>query len=177
MYAQKWILWGIPIIVIISSLTHYIYEWSGLSPIVVFFAPVNESVWEHLKMPYLPTLLWWTIGYIFLVKGTSISGSQWFGSCLPAIAACPLFVAAFYYLYTGATGIHSLTMDILSMVLGIVTVQLLATHLFKYGKFKPLWFPLSITIFIIIAAIFVILTYFPPHLPLFLNPHTGEYGI
>ena len=34
---------------------HFAYDWC-LSPLVGLFAPVNESVWEHLKLLFWPFL-------------------------------------------------------------------------------------------------------------------------
>ena len=39
------------------TLLHFVYEWSGSAVIVGLFAPVNESVWEHIKLLFFPGLL------------------------------------------------------------------------------------------------------------------------
>ena len=38
----------------LGTLNHFLYFLSGQSPIVALFCPVNESVWEHLKLLYFP---------------------------------------------------------------------------------------------------------------------------
>lgn len=40
-----------------GTLLHFVYEWSGSAVIVGLFAPVNESVWEHIKLLFFPGLL------------------------------------------------------------------------------------------------------------------------
>ena len=40
----------------LGTLMHYVYEWSGKNLFVGLFAPVNESVWEHLKLLVIPLL-------------------------------------------------------------------------------------------------------------------------
>ena len=40
----------------LGTLNHFLYFLSGQSPIVALFCPVNESVWEHLKLLYFPFL-------------------------------------------------------------------------------------------------------------------------
>ncbi len=54
------LLWqsaGIVAIVVSGALLHFAYEWSGRWLPLASLAPVNESVWEHLKMAYWPLLV------------------------------------------------------------------------------------------------------------------------
>ena len=48
---------GILFTVLLGSLSHFFYEWSGNFFLVGLFSPVNESVWEHLKLLFFPALL------------------------------------------------------------------------------------------------------------------------
>ncbi len=66
--AHKWILLGIPVLILLGFPMHYIYQWSCNSPIVGAIAPVNESIWEHLKLTFWPMLLWWLAGKFALQK-------------------------------------------------------------------------------------------------------------
>ena len=45
---------GILFTIILGSLSHFFYGWSGNFFLVGFFSPVNESVWEHLKLLFFP---------------------------------------------------------------------------------------------------------------------------
>ena len=46
---KKYMLYGVIAIVLISSLSHFLYGFSGNIKIVGIFTPINESIWEHLK--------------------------------------------------------------------------------------------------------------------------------
>jgi hypothetical protein len=175
--AQHWILVGIPVLFIVGFFMHNIYEWSGNSTIVGIFVPVNESVWEHLKLTLWPMLIWWITGYIILGKNNKISASQWFTSCTIAELVCPLVVLCVYYTYTGAFGIESLILDIFSMFLGIAVAQGLALHLYKYARFGLYCLYISVAILILLAVTFTVFTFAPPHIPLFKDSVTGKYGI
>lgn len=48
---------GILFTMILGSLSHFFYGWSGDFFLVGLFSPVNESVWEHLKLLFFPALL------------------------------------------------------------------------------------------------------------------------
>ncbi len=175
--ARYWILSGIPVLFIVGFLMHNIFEWSGNSTIAGIFAPVNESVWEHLKLTFWPMLIWWTTGYIILGKNNKISANQWFTSCTVAGLLCPLAVLCFYYTYTGALGIESLILDIFSLLLGVAVAQGVALHAYKYARFSQYCLYISAAILILLAVTFTVFTFAPPHIPLFKNSVTGKYGI
>lgn len=165
-----WILAGIPVISVIGSIMHFVYEWSGGLAFIGVIAPVNESVWEHLKLLFWPVLIWWTAGYLSMKKKADLSASQWFCSVTTGLYAGPLFIAAFYYFYTEAFGIHSLCLDILSFILGVAVAQLLSLHVYRYAKTsKPAPVCAGIAI-ILFGAAFIIFTFYPPEIPLFLDP-------
>ena len=44
---------GILCVSILGTLLHFTYRWSGRNPLI---APVNESVWEHMKLLFFPML-------------------------------------------------------------------------------------------------------------------------
>lgn len=173
-----WILWGIPILFIIGTIMHFVYEWSGNSVVVGIFAPINESLWEHLKMVFWPMLIWWFIGYCILITTSStISTVKWFISCAIAELASPIVILFFYFTYTSALGIESLILDVFSLFLGIAVGQGLALHVYKYAKPSRFYLYIAIIILILLAITFTLFTFSPPHTPLFMDSPTGTYGI
>jgi hypothetical protein len=54
--------------IITGTLLHFVYEWSGESLFVGIFSPINESVWEHLKLLFFPMSVWILIGYFIFGK-------------------------------------------------------------------------------------------------------------
>jgi hypothetical protein len=164
---RKSFFFGILFIGILGVPVHYLYELSGNSPIVAFFAPVNESVWEHLKLSLLPTVIWWTLTYIILKRKSQIIFSSWFFSFVTAFLACTLIIVSFYYSYTGAFGIHSTALDIFSYYLGVSLSQLIAMHIYIHARINSFLFYLSALIFAILMIAFIIFTFDPPQLPIF----------
>lgn len=175
--AAKWILWGIPFICLTGSVMHFVYDWSGKLPAVGSFAPVNESIWEHLKLTLFPTLIWWLAGYFICSKNTHIPFRQWFLSYTVSMLVCPLFIVTFYYTYTGSLGIHLLSLDIASMFIGVIIAQFTALHVYRHAKTGTVLFVIAIAVFITVMAAFIIFTFNAPHIPAFLNPKNGKYGI
>ena len=52
-------------IFLISFLSHNLYKWIPNNLIAIFF-PVNESIWEHLKMAFTSTMIYSVIEYFIL---------------------------------------------------------------------------------------------------------------
>lgn len=175
--ARNWMLAGIPVLFTAGFFMHFIYEWSGNSAAAGIFTPVNESVWEHLKLTFWPMLIWWIAGYTAFGKKNNISQNQWFSSCTAAELICPLTVVCFYYTYTGAFGIEWLLLDIFSLLAGLAAAQGLALHIYKYTRLPWCCLYISAAILVLLAAAFAVFTFAPPHLPLFLDSATGKYGI
>ena len=62
---------GTIFIVILGSALHFTYELSGKLAIVAAFLAVNESVWEHLKLAFWPSLIWLLLEYLPVKKLTN----------------------------------------------------------------------------------------------------------
>lgn len=43
---------------VLGTLSHFFYDWSGRNPLAALISPVNESIWEHMKLLFFPSLLW-----------------------------------------------------------------------------------------------------------------------
>jgi len=171
---KLWIIIGIPIIFLFGLLMHFAYDWSGHSTVVGIFTPVNESIWEHLKLSVYPTFLWWIIG-LFILNNVPLY--RWFSCCLSSVITSPIIITSFYYTYTGALGIHSLFLDIFSLFLGLLIAQCFALHLYNRAKLNKFDFYISILTSILIVLTFTLFTFSPPKLPIFMDPITQEYGI
>ncbi len=174
---KNWVLFGIPVAFIIGGFTHFAFELSGGNTFVGIFSPVNESVWEHLKMSFWTLLIWWVIGYFLLSRGGCISAAKWFSACAAALYIAPIFITIVYYLYTGALGVRYPIVDILLLLVGIAVAQISAYRIFKCArshKSRLFW---SLLLIAILAAAFVVFTFSPPQIPLFMDMRTGSFGI
>lgn len=57
---------GIGFVLVLGTLSHFFFDWSGENRLVGIFAAVNESTWEHLKLLFFPALLFWVLEWILL---------------------------------------------------------------------------------------------------------------
>ena len=172
---EKNILKASPILFLIGSLMHFLYDLSGKNIFVGLISAVNESVWEHSKMVLWPIICWWTIYYIKNNKKDRIDRNKWFTAGLVALLVSLITIPMIYYFYTGVFGVEILIVDISILFLAVLFGQLLGLHVYKYSKGVNA--SISIRIFIILILIFAIFTLYPPHSPLFKDGSTGQYGI
>ena len=52
--------------IILGTLLHFTYEWSGNNAFVGAFSSINESTWEHLKLAFYPMLITSIIRLFFI---------------------------------------------------------------------------------------------------------------
>ncbi|MCM8709430.1 DUF6512 family protein [Clostridium sp. SYSU_GA19001] len=172
---EKWILTGIPVLFIVGSFMHFLYDFTSKNVIIGIIAPVNESVWEHLKMILLPVILWWTIYYLAVGGIYNIDKNKWFTAALAALLTALITIPLLFYFYTRAFGIELLIVDILLLFIALLFGQLAGLHFYKYTK--GIDSTISISIIFSLIFLFILFTFYPPHLPLFKDGPTGKYGI
>ncbi len=171
--AQKWILLGIPVLILLGFPMHFVYEWSRNSPIVGAIAPVSESIWEHLKLTFWPVLLWWLAGYLLWKKKPGFNAANWVTGCAVAEFICPLVIAGFYYLYNGSLGIESLALNILALFLGVLLAQCLALHIYNHARCGLACVVASLTVLIVMVILYTVFTFTAPNIPLFQAHNDG----
>ncbi|GAB6139268.1 DUF6512 family protein [Halanaerobaculum tunisiense] len=167
-----WETLGLFWLIIVGSLLHFVYDWSGQSLIVAVFSPVNESVWEHLKLGY------WALVFFSLIEYPAIKDKvkNYFWGKTLGVLALEVFIILFFYTYTAIIGEHILWLDIASYVVGSIICQIINYNIIsrKKPRFND---RLGLICFIGFGGLLILFTFFPPHLPIFKDPKTGEYGI
>lgn len=171
---RKWEVIGLFFVLIWGNLFHFVYDWSGQNNLVAAIAAVNESVWEHVKLLTLPWVLWSVVEAIALRR--SRDGSVLIARALGLLAGA-VFIIAAYYTYVGVTGAN---VDIVNILIFQVTVLLaffLSWRVQDKGKLRGKgWAILGALVLLGMVALAVYWTYFPPALPLFTDPQTGQTG-
>lgn len=172
-YVLKWEISGIVFVFLLGALLHFLFEWSGESRVVGLFASVNESVWEHFKQGFWPMCLFAAIEYKFLRGHVN----NFFTAKAVAVYLIPIITGLVFYAYTAIIGEEILIVDIFIFLVAIIVGQLtsykilISTRLPKYTNI------ISPVLIILLALILMFFTFYPPHLPIFLDGNTGTYGI
>ena len=163
---------GVLFIIFIGTALHFTFDFSGRNPVVGALSAVNESVWEHLKLPFWPSLLWMLIEMFFLRKAVS----NFFTSKAIGIIIMIVFIPAVFYSYTAFTE-ENLAVDIATFMIAVVIGQIISYMLFKKGKPSKRTEMVAMIVIVFLAVIFIVFTFYPPHLSIFQDSNTGRYGI
>ena len=148
-------------VMILGTLLHFTYKWSGNNMLVGIFSPINESVWEHLKLIFFPMLITIIIGYFY--KGKDFD--NYLSSKVIGIIVMLSFTIIFYYTYSGIIGNNYAVIDIgtffVAVLLGqIVSYKIMQTR-FHCNNL------ISIIILVALLLCFVVFTFMPPSIALF----------
>jgi hypothetical protein len=151
---------------------HFTYDWSGGSRVVAAIAPANESVWEHLKLVAVPVVVLGVVETKWVVGRRRL----WWAKFVEVVAAC-CFIVAFFYTYTGAFGVDSFVpVDVLSFFVAVAGGQALSYHLISSPGQRRVPLRASVAGLTLVVVGFGVLTFAPPHVPLFQEVSTGSYG-
>ena len=158
-------------VIILGTILHFTYTWSGNNSIVGLFSAVNESTWEHLKLLFFSMLITTITGY-FIFKDTF---SNFLCSKTIGIIITMLFTVMFFYTYTGIIGTDYTFLNILTFILSVIIGEyvsyMLTINNFTFNKI------FCISILIILTVLFFVFTFNSPKINLFKDPLTNIYGI
>ena len=113
---------------------HFLYEWSGSSVLVAWFCPVNESVWEHLKLGFWGVVFFSLIEYWFVRDKVN----NFILAKAAGILSIQLFVLIVFYTYTSIVHTHIVVVDITSYIIGFVICQIIRYKILMSVKFTDL---------------------------------------
>ena len=173
MNLKKMILINTIVTFLLCFLTHFLYTFLP-NPIFSIFFPVNESIWEHMKMLYTTILLASLIEYFILKKCNIPYNNFLFTATTKAIISIPIYLLMFLPIYYNFGEIMPVTFIILFITILIVNIigyKLLQLKPIKYQK------SLSIVFIIIIYIFMTIFTYKPPKNDLFFDTKNEKYGL
>lgn len=169
---KLWQFGGFVFTSVFGTLLHFAYEWSGNSPLLAPFAAVNESIFEHIKLLYFPTLIFSVVQWFL---GGKEFNNFWCAKLAGSLAGI-IIIPTLYYTYRGALGTFIDWFNI-----AIFFIAAAATYLTEYfilkGNKSRFNEGLCLTLLLVFGAGFITLTYLTPHIPLFADPVTGKYGI
>lgn len=163
-YVSKKNIFMIIFLFLLSFLWHFMYDWFPCVLTSIFF-PVNESIWEHMKIIFYCLL----IGSVLEKKGNNYYLN---------ILVKPLVGVLFYliifiplYLIFGESMLISLSL----MLFTYIIMELLGIKISKQEELNIKALP--IIIIILISILFSILTFYPLHNFLFFDSVKLGYGI
>lgn len=159
---------------IAGTLLHFVFGWSGgLAPIGAV-SPVNESVWEHLKLLAMPMLVYGVFEYFMYGKSLKNFIAARFLSIVLGMAV----IVSGYYTYSGIIGHDVMWVNIMLLELALLIAYCYSgKRLGSKALSSPAARGWSLLGIAALLAVFVIFTYCPPRIDLFVDPQTAGYGL
>ena len=169
----KWELVGFFFIMIMGTLLHFCFEWSGSFAPLALFCAVNESVWEHLKLGFWPCFFFALLEYACWGN----KANNFLTAKALSLYIIPITITALFYTYTAILGTHVLAIDILIFAISILLAQFISFRVLTSEKDYSKFNTTALVLAAILTLAFSLFTYFPPKLEVFLDPRTGKAGI
>ena len=164
MKIKTWHILGTVFTIILGSILHFVYEWSGFYPLFGLMGSVNESVWEHLKLLFWPFLISFVVE--LWAYGKDIPG--FFAAKAIGILSGMFFIASSFYTYTGIIGTNFAVIDISLLAMGSIASYYVSYKYIKYSfKNTKLADLIGIAVLFIFAVMFCMFTFNPPGLGIF----------
>lgn len=165
---KRFTLIGIVFVLVTGSLAHFVYDWSSQNFIIGFFFPVSESTWEHMKLVFFPMLLYDLFMYSRLKEDYPCLAST-----LPAgILSGTFLIPVLFYTYSGILGKNYMVLDIATFVIAALFAFMRIYRLTLSCKGNSFLFLLQAAV-IVTFVCFLLFTYLPPELGLFVSPVMG----
>ena len=160
-------------IFLLSFLSHFAYK---LFPNIIFsfIFPVNESIWEHMKILFTSTLLYGIIDYLLLKKYNIKYNNFNFQLYFTALIGIPIYLVIYLPLYNllGESPFISIS---LLLIVYIIT-QIVSYNILKEKELKILNI-ITIPVILLSYLGFIYLTYNPPHTYIFYDITEDKYSI
>ena len=164
---------GVFVIFALSFLSHFMYEWfpNDLFSIIL---PVNESIWEHMKLLVTPVLIFVLIEYIIYRKKDisynnfvlSYSISMIFGIIIYLLIYLPI-----HYIFG-----HSAIFAIGLLFITFIIIEIISYYIMQYRNIKYS----NVIGLLIIGLMYIVfgyLTYNPIEIDMFYDKSKNIYGI
>ena len=167
-----WQAMGFGITVLLGTLLHFLYDISGGGSFIAAISAVNESTWEHMKLFFIPAFIFATVQRRFFPQQKDFWCVKLIGITL-GLALIPVL----FYTYNGALGASPDWVNIGIFILSSAAAFYVENRLFKNADLRCSADYAAFALLLLLAALFLFFTYFPPKLPLFQDPTNGSFGI
>lgn len=160
---KKYSIIGIFVIFGLAAFWHFLFD---LLPgtLTAVLSPVNESVWEHVKLFYCPALVWYAIMYAAVGKHypNFLFSHALMLIVMPTVA---LLLHGAWRLFLSESVAADIVFTFVAIALTSYAAYKLTVSRFRLGGF--LFRFAAVIIIIGILVVFVLFTFNPPNHPLF----------
>lgn len=152
---------------------HFLYEWTGGNKLAALVSGVNESTWEHIKLLFVPMLVFAILQALFLDD----QDERFWCIKLKSIFLGMLLIPAIFYTLNGIFGKTPDWINISIFFVSAAAAYIHEAKVINSSKRYIISYGAALIILSVTAALFIAFTFDPPNIPLFRDPVTNSYGI
>lgn len=158
---------------LLSFLAHNIYKWFPNTITSIFF-PVNESIFEHMKI-ISTCFLFYGILEFFIIKHFNIKFNNYLFSCfLSVLLGIIIYLIIFVPIHLFIS--RSMFIPIILLFIVYIFMNIISYYILTINEIPHIE-NISIILVIALYILFGYLTYKPPHIFLFFDTVLEKYGI
>lgn len=163
---EQYELIGFFVIVMLGTAFHSLFDLCNHSIFIGLFTPINESIWEHLKILFYPYVFYTIFEYYTI--GTTYS--QFIISKFYAVCIGMLSILITYYTYSGIIGTNYMIIDIIIFIISCAVSFYASYRLLSRPQENRQTKFTGICLFIFMMILFIIFTFYHPSLAIFEAP-------
>ncbi len=148
---------------IVGTLFHFVYDWTNQNQFIGLFTPINESVWEHLKLLFFPYVFYMISQYFHIGK----QYSSYFTAKLLGILCGMIFVVVVFYLSLAIVGKPITWIDVTLFFVGGLISYIVSYQYMIRKETSDVVEVLSFITILIIMLLFWGFTFNPPDFSIF----------
>ena len=167
-----WQFFGYAVTALVGTLLHFSYDWLGGALWVAPFSGVNESTWEHMKLFFWPAFLFAVVQSFFFRDRKDFLMIK-----LRGILSGLILIPVLFYTYNGVIGKSPDWINISIFFIASAIAFIYEYRLLRADEKSDASSKIPLVSLLIIAATFVIFTFFTPTLGIFRDPIGNTYGI
>ncbi len=160
-------------IFLIGFIIHNLYEWCP-NIVTLILSPVNESVFEHMKMIYTSYIIWIIVKYFILKKYNIKENNFLLKELLTFLFNIALFLTIYWPIYSKFG--ENMLVTLIIYLISIIISQVL-NYFIEFKKDSNVLNIISLIVIFLIYAFTTYLTYNPPICKFFLDPTNNSYGL
>ena len=157
---------------LLSFLWHFMYDWFSNTIFALVF-PVNESIWEHMKIIYYCLLMGSILEFVLCKKNNIKINNFYIEAMVKSILGVIFYLIIFvpFYLWLG----ESMLISISLMLITYIFMEYIGYKILTGEEMNINILP--VIIIVLGCIMFVILTFYPLHNFLFFYEVKFGYGI
>lgn len=157
------------VIGIAGVLGHFLYEWTGENMLVGMFFPVNESTWEHLKLLFFPSVIYFIAKYFLSKKNKDYE--NYFPAIAISVFCGMLTIVTLFYTISGILGYNVDFINIIIYFIGVIVTICKRNKVLREDKFSSKNANIISAFFLgLTAFLFAVWSFNPPSIGIFTPP-------